>query len=1265
MRKVYFSFLTLIFLGLSTASAQLRVEFSGGTASSGSTIDVDVVVRDFNQLPSVQFSINWDPTAFTFNSILNVTDQLSEFSAGSIGTPPTAVVVDEGQLTVSWSHSSTNPFSVPDGTTLFTLRLNASGSPCAGTTLVVSDEPRDIEVVDADFNEIGVTSTGGEVMVDGTNCEGGGGGDDCTDECASSSNFSMIASCESGESDDNICVTVTGRNISNLASITTGVIWDPAVLSYTRTVAKSLPVALNENETDNGRLRVLWSFTENALNLPDNEELFDICFDVIGSRGQASDIEFVDFPNAAPPLFREVTDFTTSANLDACYSKGQIEVTDGDGGGGGGDGCSDTCTDSNDFSIIADCASGRSGETTCVTFTTRNFDNITAFMTGISWNNAVLRYNRIEEKALTGINLNESTAANGQLRLLWQAPASQVVLSLDDGAELFDICFDGIGNPGQGSDIVLGPLADLNFGVEIADGDGNALPFCFSNGEIDLEREQMATPLTLSAGDVSGERGSEACMNITVDGFDDIQSAQFTIQWDADVLEYTELQNIELPEFGNSNANFISPDKLRISWNPLSTASLADGTNLFQACFNVIGACGSSSEINFIDDGNIQIEISNSDNEVLDPVLNSGSIQVNCNGGGGIPDLELTAGNITGTMGEESCLNIRVTDFEDITSAQFTLEWDEDVLSYNEVANVRLSDFNNSDAEFRSPNQLRIRWNSDTPLNLSNNTVLMQVCFDVIGECDSDISSNIVFVNTGGNSLSFGTSEGQTFSPAANAGSIRVGACPELCNIAVSSEITDNTCETTGGIVLTVTGDNGGLRYEWDNNLSNSPSQPSLKGGTYCVTITDRADCEFTRCYTIEEQFFDVEAFVDPASCDAGGRITLEPVTNDPDLRLFYDWDAPLRDEEIEQRNLDPGQYCVTVSERQSRCEKVFCFTVRMDNDLDISEEVTPVTNASGNNGAITLDIETTDDLMYSWSNDATTKDIDGLAPGEYTVTITGVEDCEVVESFTVVWNAIFTDNINAERSGTVSCMGDNDGIISGEITGGCGGNTVFLDGEAVTLPIEGLSPGSYSIRVTDECDNEDEVTIEISEPTQIVASLGSVDCSPAGSTTGVINLDITGGSGSYDLDPSSGIANGTQITDPNTGTLSVLITDSNGCEILEDFEIDDCPDTISGLPCSRARNVISPDGDGVNDQFVIGCLIGGGSSFMPNELGIYDRWGKQVFGSTNYDNSWEGTDESGARLPEGGYMWVLKVDTPDQPVEVFRGTITLLRSDF
>lgn len=71
-----------------------------------------------------------------------------------------------------------------------------------------------------------------------------------------------------------------------------------------------------------------------------------------------------------------------------------------------------------------------------------------------------------------------------------------------------------------------------------------------------------------------------------------------------------------------------------------------------------------------------------------------------------------------------------------------------------------------------------------------------------------------------------------------------------------------------------------------------------------------------------------------------------------------------------------------------------------------------------------------------------------------------------------------------------------------------------------------------------------------------------------------------------------------------------------------------------------------SPDGDGINDTFIIEGL----GSAPANELFIYNRWGVEVFSMRDYDNSFDGTSNGRAtvlennELPEGTYFYVLKL---------------------
>ena len=88
--------------------------------------------------------------------------------------------------------------------------------------------------------------------------------------------------------------------------------------------------------------------------------------------------------------------------------------------------------------------------------------------------------------------------------------------------------------------------------------------------------------------------------------------------------------------------------------------------------------------------------------------------------------------------------------------------------------------------------------------------------------------------------------------------------------------------------------------------------------------------------------------------------------------------------------------------------------------------------------------------------------------------------------------------------------------------------------------------------------------------------------------------------------------------------------------------------------------NIITPNGDGLNDAFKI-MLTGEGapefySSFPNSTLIIYNRWGKKVYESTNYQNEWDGEN-----LTDGVYFWNLFL--ADGKDTEMNGTITILRN--
>lgn len=81
--------------------------------------------------------------------------------------------------------------------------------------------------------------------------------------------------------------------------------------------------------------------------------------------------------------------------------------------------------------------------------------------------------------------------------------------------------------------------------------------------------------------------------------------------------------------------------------------------------------------------------------------------------------------------------------------------------------------------------------------------------------------------------------------------------------------------------------------------------------------------------------------------------------------------------------------------------------------------------------------------------------------------------------------------------------------------------------------------------------------------------------------------------------------------------------------------------------------NVITPNGDGKNDQFRIPQI----NNYPGSELMIFNRWGNMVYRSASYHNEWDGKG-----LSEGTYYYALMLARPDGTKVRYAGWVQLLR---
>lgn len=152
------------------------------------------------------------------------------------------------------------------------------------------------------------------------------------------------------------------------------------------------------------------------------------------------------------------------------------------------------------------------------------------------------------------------------------------------------------------------------------------------------------------------------------------------------------------------------------------------------------------------------------------------------------------------------------------------------------------------------------------------------------------------------------------------------------------------------------------------------------------------------------------------------------------------------------------------------------------------------------------------------------------------------------------------------------------------------------------------------------------------------------------------ILLTATGGS-SYVWADVNGIVSGKntailKVRPSQTTTYSVTATNATGSTESKAINLIVLEDFVK----IKATNIISPNGDGVNDKWVIDNI----DLYPNNQVRVFDKAGRFIYGKKGYDNSWEGT-LNGAPLAEGSYYYTIDFGTNRPP---FRGFITITRSE-
>ncbi len=371
---------------------------------------------------------------------------------------------------------------------------------------------------------------------------------------------------------------------------------------------------------------------------------------------------------------------------------------------------------------------------------------------------------------------------------------------------------------------------------------------------------------------------------------------------------------------------------------------------------------------------------------------------------------------------------------------------------------------------------------------------------------------------------------------------------PTDCSFTASAQPTSSTCQLANGAIQVTINPQDNYTYQWSNG-STTPSLQNILPGNYSLTVTKAGtDCNRVVQVTVPNQdlSFDASLIATDAHCGIqNGNVQVNP---NPAGSYTFQWSNGSTNASIS--NLSTGTYTVTIS-AGGNCTKTFSASV---NELPAEFEISSATISSPcdqSEGTITLQINPTGDYSYLWSEGSTTSQLNGLSPGQYTVTVS-INGTTCSKTTTINVDELPASFEITATTFSASC-GLSDGSAMISVTP-IGSYTYAWSNGNNGPQISGIAPGEYIVTVTisgTQCSKITTVTIdEIPAAFSLSIVTTPSDCGQSNGT-GIISITPEG---SYEISWSNGSTDA-QAANLNAATYQVTVT-------------------LSGTTCSKDTSV-------------------------------------------------------------------------------------------
>jgi gliding motility-associated-like protein len=386
-----------------------------------------------------------------------------------------------------------------------------------------------------------------------------------------------------------------------------------------------------------------------------------------------------------------------------------------------------------------------------------------------------------------------------------------------------------------------------------------------------------------------------------------------------------------------------------------------------------------------------------------------------------------------------------------------------------------------------------------------------------------------------------------------------------LCNADTTITVTRDTQATVSfNIIAASCGSNGSITavptpagnysYQWSPTVSNSATITNQPSGTYFVTVTPvGSSCTAVASTSLGTngglQAYMAKNVSPPCNGSCVGQLRVEAIGGV--APYSYQW-SPSPSSIDSLNNLCAGTYNVTITDNNN-CTSSTSGTVVQPLPLSVAvlDSVSPVCGGQCTGSAKVDGQGGTGPYSFVW----TPGNIDSshgvnLCVGFYSIAATDANGCPATGGVTIsAPPAIVEDTVSTTDE---PCFGNDLGEIILKVSGGKYPYTyVWPQAPGITDSIASpLTAGTYTPKVIDSNGCRDSITVVITQPQQLVATVifDSIAC--AGQTADTAIGNATGGTQpyTYQLDGAGPFQISGMFTALSVGNHTITVQDANGC---------------------------------------------------------------------------------------------------------------------